>query len=194
MKDATTQLKYAFEKVLQSPIEEWQVIADQFHYKKIAPGEHWIKAGDNCRSLCFILEGLLRVYYIDQSGQEFNQHFYQENEALAPVSAIVADEPSQIYVQALEPTHLLEADYQSLCKISTRSPDWLRLEIKLMQEVFIKNARKEAKLLLGNAEQRYRWFHREYPQLCAKLTQYHIASFLGITPVSLSRLRKKIEL
>ena len=51
--------------------------------------------------------------------------------------------------------------------------------------------RREARLLLGNAEQRYRWFCKEYPELLERIPQYHIASFLGITPVSLSRLRKK---
>lgn len=194
MKDSIDQLKCAFEDILQHPIKEWQLIADQFHYKKIETNDHWIQAGEKCQNLCFILDGLLRVYYIDQAGQQFNQHFYQANEALAPVSAIVADEPTQFYVQALEPTHLLEANYESLSAINYKSPDWLRLEIKLMQKVFIKNARREAKLLLGNAEQRYRWFQKEYPELCEKLVQYHIASFLGITPVSLSRLRKKLDL
>jgi CRP-like cAMP-binding protein len=152
---------------------------------------HWIQAGDVCHELCFILEGLLRVYYIDGNGNEVNQHFYQANEVIAPISAIISDEPCQYYIQILEPSQLMLADYNQLSAYGNDHPEWLRLEIKMLQRVFVKNARHEARLLLGNAEQRYKWFCKEYPELLERLPQYHIASFLGITPVSLSRLRKK---
>jgi CRP-like cAMP-binding protein len=164
------RLKKAFESQLKSPIEHWETLASKFYYREMAPQQHWIKAGN-----------------------EVNQHFYQANEAFAPLSAIISEEACQYYVEILEPTQLMLADYNDLYKIGAENPAWLRLEILLLQTVFVKNARREARLLLGNAEQRYKWFCKEYPELIQKLPQYHIASFLGITPVSLSRLRKKIE-
>jgi len=191
--DAHEHLKQAFESQLKAPINCWDALASKFHFREFVAHEHWIKAGDVCVELCFILKGLFRVYYIDQAGNEVNQHFYQANEVFAPVSAIISDEACQYYVEMLEPTQLMLADYNDLYVLGAQNPEWLRLEIKLLQTVFVKNARREAQLLLGNAEQRYKWFCKQYPELVKKLPQYHVASFLGITPVSLSRLRKKID-
>ena len=104
---------------------------------------------------------------------------------------IINDEPCQYFIQALEATELMLVDYKYLNNTGIDDPEWLRLELKILQWVFVKSARREAHLLLGNAELRYKWFCKEYPELLEWLAQYHIASFLGITPVTLSRLRNK---
>ena len=163
-----------------------------FRLQNYEEGEHWIQAGDIAQDTCFIANGLFRVYYIDQAGNEVNQHFYQANEMIAPVSVMLNNEPCQYYVQALEPSQVLLANFNSLYEVGKDNPEWLRLENKILQTVFLKTAKREAKLLLGNGEQRYKWFLKEYQELAEKLPQYHIASFLGLTPVSLSRLRKKM--
>jgi CRP-like cAMP-binding protein len=193
LNEAQQHLQQAFEQQHNTTIKDWNLLAEKFHYREMAALEHWINAGDYCVELCVILEGLLRVYYIDQAGNEVNQHFYQANEVFAPISAIISNEPCQYYIQVLEPVKLMLADYNELHEVASENPDWLRLEIKMLQTVFLKNAKHEAQLLMGNGEQRFKWFRKEYPELLKRLPQYHVASFLGITPVSLSRLRKKIE-
>ena len=193
LNEAQQRLQRAFEQQHQTTIKDWDILAEKFHYREMDVSEHWINAGDYCVELCVILEGLLRVYYIDQAGNEVNQHFYQANEVFAPISAIISNEPCQYYIQVLEPVKLMLADYNELYEVASENPDWLRLEIKMLQTVFLKNAKHEAQLLMGNGEQRFKWFRKEYPELLERLPQYHVASFLGITPVSLSRLRKKIE-
>jgi len=186
-------LRSGFENDFDCKISNWSEYASKFAYKAMPAQDHWVKAGDTSLELCFILSGLLRVYYIDQAGNEVNQHFYLAGEVVAPVSAIVSDEPCQYFIQTLEDSELMLADYKALYKAGENDPEWLRLELKLMQRVFVKSARREARLLLGNAELRYKWFCKEYPELLERLTQYHVASFLGITPVSLSRLRNKLS-
>jgi len=187
-------LNAGFERQFDHLISDWTEFTAQFSPLHLQPQQHWIKAGDHCKNICYILTGLVRIYYIDQAGNEVNQHFYQADEIIAPVDALVGKEPCQYFIQALEPTCLMQANYQQLSVYGQSNPEWLRLEIKILQTVFIKSARREAHLLLGNAEQRYRWFCKEFPELLDRITQYHIASFLGITPVSLSRLRKKEQL
>lgn len=186
------RLKATFEQKHRSSIKDLDPLINKFYYREMDAQDHWIKAGDYCIEFCFILKGLLRVYYIDQAGNEVNQHFYQADEVIAPVSAIISEEPCQYYIQALEPTQLMLADYHELHEIGANNPEWLQLEIRMLQTVFVKNARHEAQLLMGNAEQRFKWFCKEYPELLKRVPQYHVASFLGITPVSLSRLRKKM--
>jgi CRP-like cAMP-binding protein len=184
-------IKIACEQQLAIKLDDWYSFTQYFSARELQAQQHWIQAGDICTDLCFILEGLVRIYYIDQAGNEVNQHFYQANEVIAPVDALVSKEPCQYFIQTLEPTRLMVANYNQLSQAGEGNPELLRLEIKMLQTIFIKSARREAQLLLGNAEQRYRWFCKEYPELLERIPQYHIASFLGITAVSLSRLRKK---
>lgn len=184
-------LKQGLTAFVERDLVQWPEYAAYFFHRTMAPAEHWIQAGDASTEICFILSGLLRVYYIDQNGNEVNQHFYQAGEVIAPVSAIVADEPCQYFIQALESSQIMLADYKALHEAEKDNPEWLQLEISIAQNVLLKSARREARLLLGNAEHRYKWFCKEYPELLERLPQYHIASFLGITAVSLSRLRKK---
>lgn len=183
------QMQSICEKKLTVSLSDWKIFTRHFSARELEAQQHWIQAGDICTELCFILEGLIRIYYIDQTGNEVNQHFYQANEVIAPVDALVSKHPCQYFIQALEPTRLMVANYSELSKAGEEKPELLRLEIKMLQTIFIKSARREAHLLLGNAEQRYRWFCKEYPELLERIPQYHIASFLGITAVSLSRLR-----
>jgi CRP-like cAMP-binding protein len=189
---ARDQLERVFKQRYGADLTDWQPFKDCFHLRELAEHEHWIQAGDITKQMCFIASGLLRIYYIDQAGNEVNQHFYQGDEVLAPISVMMNSEPCQYYVQALEPSSVLLADSATLFKLGNQNIEWLRLENYILKAVFLKTAKREAKLLLGNAEQRYKWFLKEYAELASKLPQYHIASFLGITPVSLSRLRKKI--
>jgi len=185
------QIQMACEQELAITLSDWHSFTLHFSARELQAQQHWIQAGELCTELCFILEGLIRIYYIDQAGNEVNQHFYQANEVIAPVDALVSKEPCQYFIQALEPTRLMVANYNALSEAGEDNPELLRLEIKMLQTIFIKSARREAHLLLGNADQRYRWFCKEYPELLDRIPQYHIASFLGISPVSLSRLRKK---
>ncbi len=185
------RLKQGLAQSLSVDLHDWNAFTRFFSYRTLAASEHWIQAGDSSQEICYLLSGLMRVYYIDHNGNEVNQHFYQTGEIIAPVSAIVANESCQYFIQALENCEVMLADYPALHRAGLDKPDWLLLEVKIAQRVLLKSARREARLLLGNAEHRYKAFCKEYPELLERLPQYHIASFLGITPVSLSRLRKK---
>ncbi len=191
--DAHPQLKTGLERFTNAPFSNWESIAKNFHLRELSPSEHWIKAGDYCLEMCFILNGLIRIYYIDVSGNEVNQHFYQAGEMVAPISSIINDEACQYYIQALEPSQVMLANFKDLHSTEIQNPEWLTCELMSLQSIFVKMARREAQLLLSNAEQRYKWFCKHYPELLERLPQYHIASFLGITAVSLSRIRKNLK-
>lgn len=165
-----------------------------FELKTLDEKAHLIAAGDIARQVFFIHQGLFRVYYIDHQGNEVNQQFYQPGEVVAPVLSLTHDEPSPFYLQALTPGMIVSADYPSLSQASEHDAAWLQLENAILKSVYLKTARREAQMLLGGAEQRYRWFLKENPELADQLPLYQVASYLGVTPVSLSRLRKKLNL
>ena len=167
-------------------------LSKQFSPRSIKEKEHLIEAGDIACDVYFFVDGIFRVYYIDQNGNEVNQQFYQAGEVLAPVFSLTTHEPSPFYLQALTDCRVLVADYQQLINTGKDNVAWLTAENAILKSVFLKTARREAQMLLGGAEQRYRWFLKENPELAEQLPLYQIASYLNVTPVSLSRLRKSL--
>jgi len=179
-------LRQTFESKLGGELKTWDQLGPQFSHKFFHKGEHIVRAGENWRDFYFIYEGVLRVYYLDSKGHEVNQHFYACGEVISPLSN---QSVCQFNIQSLESTKLLTANYQALSATSSENTEWGQIELNLLKSSFLKNAKREAQLLPSDAENRYLWFCREYPQLVKKLPQYQIASFLGVTPVTLSRLK-----
>ncbi len=184
-------MKQSLETQFQAVVSDWEGFIELFSPKILQANENWVKAGDHCSQFCFIVSGLMRIYYLDPAGNEVNEGFYDAGQLVGPISSMVSNEACQYYIQALEPSELLVADYRQFHELGYNKPEWLRFEIKFMQQIYLRGARRDAKLLLGSAEQRYRWFCKEYPDLQKRIPQYQIASYLGVTPVTLSRLRKK---
>lgn len=164
-----------------------------FSLKTLDSEKHWVRAGEQAYEFCFVVDGLMRVYYVDEKGQEANEGFYEEGRLLGPISSLTTGEACLYNIQALEPTTILCANYQRFHAFAQDKPDLLNFEISFLQSLYLHTAKRDAKRLLNKGEQRYRWFCREYPHLLNRLPQYHIASFLGMTAVSLSRLRQNLS-
>lgn len=156
-------------------------------------GEHLLRAGETPRSLAFVEAGLLRLYYLDADGREFTKSFCTEGEVVAAYSALLLDQPSRLFIEALEDSQLLVADYRAYQELAAGHPCWAAVNQRRAEALFIKKEQREAALLLDDAETRYRQFLADHPGLEARLRQHHIASYLGITPVALSRIRARLR-
>ena len=156
--------------------------------------EHLLRAGDVPETIAFLASGLLRLYYLDEAGDEYTKSFCCAPDLVGAYSALLLGEPSRLFIQALEDARLLVADYGQYRNLSDGHPCWQALNRRIAETLFIKKEKREAALLLDDAETRYRQFLAEYPQLEGRVRQRHIASYLGITPVSLSRIRARINL
>ena len=190
MKQHLDKLRATLEQRFNASFSDWDRVNGFFHLLELADGDHWVRAGDLCEEFFYISEGLVRIYYIDQDGHEVNEGFYEEGKLLGPISSFVNGTPCLYYIQAIEPCTLVVANYPKFQEYAYDKPEVLRFVITFMQSLFLSNAKRDAKRLTSSGEQRYRWFCREYAYLQDRIPQYHIASFLGMTPVSLSRLRK----
>lgn len=187
------KMRQTLEKRFGTPLKDWEAFIKLFHVQTLAEGEHWVRAGEPCEDFFHISEGLIRLYYVDHEGNEINEGFYEEGMLLGPISSFVSGTPCPYYIQALEPSVLAVANYHEFHGYAANEPEILNFEIRFMHDLFVSNAKRDAKRLICNGEQRYRWFCREYAHLLERIPQYHIASFLGMTPVSLSRLRKQLK-
>lgn len=151
------------------------------------------RSGEVAKNVFFICSGLVRFYYISEDGKEYNKSFSQENQFAGAIQYTFQPEPSRFYIQALEPTQTLAISLQGLSKLYQQSLPWANLGRLHMEALAVKKTRREAGFLLDSAEQRYKSFLEQEPELARRLPLYHIASFLGITDVALSRIRTRMK-
>lgn len=188
------KMRATLERRFKTTFVDWPRFRELFSRETVEEGAHWVRAGERRNDFFYIADGLVRIYYVDQAGNEINEGFYEEGMLLGPIASFVNNAPCPFYIQAMESATLWVANYPRFHTFALDKPDVLNFEITFMQSLFVSNAKRDAKRLLCSGEQRYLWFCREYPHLLARIPQYHIASFLGMTPVSLSRLRKQLQM
>lgn len=175
------------------PKEERRRLLKRKKVITLKKGEYFLMAGDVPQYIGFVISGLLRLFYIDSDGVEINKHFCVENTLAISYSAFLQREASKFYIQALEDAKLLAIDYETYTDLLESHICWQIVARKLAQMLFILKEKRESEFLLNDAQQRYLQFLEDYPNLESRLSQYHIASYLGITPESLSRIRSGLK-
>ena len=183
-------IRYALQHVAAPPPEQLDVFLALLKSKTLKTGEYLLRAGEQSNELAFVNSGLLRFFYQTSDGKESNKSFIAENQFAAAYSAYLTSQPARFSIQALEETQLVVASLQSITDLFDQHSCWQKLGRILAEQVFIKKETREAEFLLDDAKTRYENFQTLYPGLEDRLPQYHVASYLGITPVMLSRIRR----
>jgi CRP-like cAMP-binding protein len=179
--------------VAHIPKEELRRLLRRKKTITLAKNEYLLMAGDVPEYIGFVRSGLLRLFYIDMDGTEANKHFCVENTLAISYSAFLQRKESMFYIQALEDTKLAAIDYQTYIDLLDSHMCWQIVARKLAEMLFILKEKREFEFLLTDAQQRYLQFLKDYPGLEIRLSQYHIASYVGVTPESLSRIRSSLK-
>ncbi len=158
---------------------------------RLQKGDCLIRAGQVPKKIAFVVRGLFRYLYIDSGGNEFTKGLIAENEFLSAYSAMIAQTPSWFYIEALEDAEILEIAYADWLILQKTDRFWDRFLIAMLEKGFTTKEKRERELLLLGAEARYRIFCSEFPELEKRVSLQITASYLGIQPESLSRIRKK---
>jgi CRP-like cAMP-binding protein len=170
----------------------WSALLRQRHYGK---DEVFIRAGDVPTSCAFVVEGLLCQHYVGRGGDLVIKYFFPENRIAASVSATLLGEPSLFTITAIENSHVLEYDFAAFKGLVRDFPDIAAFYIGYMERHWIiEKEPDEIAFRHDDAMRRYVDFIRREPDLHRRLKQHHIAAWLGITPESLSRLRRTIAM
>lgn len=177
--------------ITEIPNEEWDYFKPYLKWEIIEKGHVLLHNGELCEQIFFCASGILRMYYHTKDGNEYNKSFIAERGFFTSYSSLILSIPSYFSIQSMVSSVIASFPGRILDHLYKRHSCWETVGRKLVEQLYIKKELKERQLLLYSAEDRYRLFLKEYPGLDRQIPQYHIASYLGITPVSLSRLKRK---
>ena len=191
MQEGIARFRTLLESLASIPEEEWSEFSANLRSRQFAPGEFLLREGEVGNEYDFIASGLIRLFYTTQDGKEFNKSFIAEGGIAGSLGSVLRGLPSRFSIEALEPTTVVAIPANIMERFYERHPCWERVGRRFAESLALKKEKREAAFLLDSAQMRYQQFLSEYPDLENRIAQYHIASYLGITDVALSRIRKK---
>lgn len=165
-----------------------------FTLKKLSKKQHLLKEGDICRQLSFVNKGLLKSYYLDEKGMEHINMFAFEGWWISDFNSFINQEKAVLNIDAIEETELLIITLEDYEELMIKTPVIERYFRILYQNSLIT---KDYRLIVSNsfsAEEKYREFANKNPKVIQRIPHNLIASYLGLSPETVSRIRKKISL
>jgi CRP-like cAMP-binding protein len=160
----------------------------------IAKGELILRPGELCDSLWFLVDGAMRSHSTNEKGDEFTYFLFFESSFVTDYRSLVTREPSRFSIEAMEHCRLEVLRHRSLNAMLERYPEGLKIVRALDEAAYVELDRRTESLLFDSAADRYRRFLSEYSEQAGRVPQYVLASWLGIKPESLSRIRRKLGL
>lgn len=172
--------------------EQFFEIAGSLKRKNIRKGDFLLKQGEVCHHSFFVEKGLLRSYNLDQNGKEHIIQFAPQGWIITDRSSSFFNEASLLFIDAVEETEVLFLDGDFFENLSCSSAEFAKSNTQALHN-HIRNLQNRVSMLLGaTAEERYLQFIKMYPDILLRVPQWMVASYLGITPESLSRVRKEL--
>ncbi|WP_226000203.1 Crp/Fnr family transcriptional regulator [Paenibacillus sp. BJ-4] len=167
---------------------DWDRFVERTDVRHVQQGTYLIETGEPVQYAYFCVEGLFRLFYTLADGREYNVGFSPENDYVTSYGAMVTGERSTFTIEAMEDSVVIEIPYLVLKELMDTSHMWERFVRKSVERLYIRKEERERELLYLSAKERFHAFLLKYPGLDKRIAQYHIASYIGISPVSLSRL------
>ena len=167
---------------------------DQIRYQQVAAKEHFFTANDTPKDIHFLINGIGRYYYIDSNGKERNKSIVCEGGAFASMSSTLNDVPSPFYTQAISDCLSAKISYQTICEVAKSSDNWALFMRRMYEILVLEKEQREASLLMKSARERYQEFLDDFGPRAQEIPLKHIALYIGISDVSLSRIRKEMGL
>jgi CRP-like cAMP-binding protein len=160
--------------------------------RTLEPGEHVQRAGDVAEHTSFVVKGLLRAYLLEEDGREHILRFAAEGWWLGDPESARTGVPSRMFFEAIEPSVVLSISYRDHERMMAAIPGHAAAFAQGMQRLAAARERWIIGTLSASAEERYREFLATYPAIAARVPQRMIASYLGLAPETLSRVRRQL--
>jgi CRP-like cAMP-binding protein len=173
--------------------EQFDFIKKKFFPKHLKKGGIFLREGEVAKYTAFVEKGCLRSYVIDNKGKEHIVQFAPETWWLGDTDSIRTGKPTIYFVDAIEDSDILMLDAPSHLKIIEHVPGYAAAFQTGIQKHAAAKDRRIVASLTSTAEERYNDFLRTYPSIAQRVPQHMLASYLGITPETLSRIRKQLS-
>jgi len=170
--------------------EDRRFIQSAFKQRGYAKGTHFLLAGDVCREAAFVERGVFR-FYINLEGEEATYYFSAENEFICDYPSFLRVSASGKNIQALEASEVYAISHSDLQAFYRKVRFGERFGRLVAEEIFVDTIEQLSSFYQDKPEERYRNFVQRFPHLAKRLPQYYIASYVGIKPQSLSRIRRR---
>lgn len=188
-------MKDFFKYVLQfGSLNQQQIdlIANKATELELPKDDYFLEAGKISRQFAFLMEGITRVYYFDHKGNEITKYFIEENNIVVNLESFDNEIPSSSYVQAVTDCKFIIFSTQDWRELLNRIPGWENIVHEIISKALLQKVERRSPLVSEDATTRYLNFLKKYPNLANRIPLSYIASYLGITQSSLSRIRRKI--
>ena len=177
------------------PLDEGEksVVEEVFKERKVKRRQFILQEGDVCKHNTFVVEGCFKMYLVDPNGKEHNLQFAIENWWIGDIGSFHSEEPSRLYVEAIENSIILQIKKEDQWKLFVDYPKFNRIFRVLAENAVVSLQNRILQNISSTAEERYLEFSKKYPQLFNRISNVQIASYLGVTPEFLSTIRKNIS-
>lgn len=180
-----------FEKLIPLDAGEMQLVGELFTPRLYRKKQYVLQEGDLCNHMNFVVRGCLRMYKVDEKGNTHIIQFAVENWWIMDIGSFHGRTPTELNIDSLENTMVLQISYENLISLYTRATKFDRIFRVLMENSYVGLQKRMLQAISSTAEERYESFMESSPHLINRLPQTQIASFLGITPEFVSRLRNR---
>lgn len=185
-------------KNLLSYLHKFGTLSDQtlsalesnLRFDVLRKGEFFINEGEYADEIAFLESGVVRAFCVNREGKEYNKTLFTSNAIIGSYAALISKERNKLPQQALTDCNIWCIKFRTIEELSENDCDLERLRRKIAESFFVWNEKKQLEMSMLDAKERYRIFQQEYPGVEELIPQYHVASYLGISPTQLSRIRK----
>ncbi len=181
-----------FRRIVEFPDKDFLKLTPLLEKVCVKKNEHLFRAGEISRKVYFVEKGCLRQYLFNKNGEERNIYFKVECGWCSELESFLNNTPTDLNLQALEDSELLAIDQKNWVYAVTHIPPFTMYFIKAQQETNYMLKKRLGEATIETPEEKYMRFLNEEPQLLLRLPLFQVAAYLGITPETLSRVRKKI--
>jgi CRP-like cAMP-binding protein len=181
-----------FEGYLPFDEAEKRVLEGRVSERRLRRRQLILQEGFPCQHYSFVVTGCLRLFGVDAKGTEHNLQFAAEQEWMADLGSFHSGKPSRLFIEAIEPSTVLQIEKQDLYFLYLTLPKLDRIFKVLVETKFVELQNRVLQTISSTAQERYLTFLEQYPHLSRRLPNTQIASYLGITPEFLSKIRKDL--
>ena len=181
-----------FNKLLPLNNEEAAFIEEVFKPRNVKRRQFILQQGDISKLNTFVIEGCFRMYLVDENAKEYNLEFAIENWWTGDIQSFFSNEPSKVYIEAMENSVVLQIKKEDQFKLFQDYPKFNRIFRILAENHMVSLQRRILNNISLSSEERYIDFSKRYPQLFNRISNVQIASYLGVTPEFLSTIRKRM--